>query len=279
MNLISLDQSEYKRLDTKAYSLEKRRLQIELLKLQEDVIKNNRKICILFEGRDTAGKSSAIKFFSEYLRPNNFNYVQLGIPSKWESSHWFQRWAKVIPKEGEMSFLDRSWYTRAITEPIMGYCTENQYRLFMIKVNDWEMKLIDDGVELIKFYFSLSKDQQTRRMQARKNSQLKYWKLSKNDEKIVTKWDAFTLYKDQMFKKTSTEVSPWVSINSNNKMISRLTSLRYLLIQTDYENKKILKPAKYSKDMANYSTSIEGVRFDNLTYEQFMIITKYSDDT
>ena len=279
MNLISLDQSEYKRLDTKAYTLEKRRLQIELLKLQEDVIKNNRKICILFEGRDTAGKSSAIKFFSEYLRPNNFNYVQLGIPSKWESSHWFQRWAKVIPKEGEMSFLDRSWYTRAITEPIMGYCTENQYRFFMNKVNDWEMKLIDDGVELIKFYFSLSKDQQTRRMQARKNSQLKYWKLSKNDEKIVTKWDAFTLYKDQMFKKTSTEVSPWVSINSNNKMISRLTSLRYLLIQTDYENKKILKPAKYSKDMANYSASIEGVRFDNLTYEQFMIITKYSDDT
>ena len=279
MNLISLDQSEYKRLDTKAYTLEKRRLQIELLKLQEDVIKNNRKICILFEGRDTAGKSSAIKFFSEYLRPNNFNYVQLGIPSKWESSHWFQRWAKVIPKEGEMSFLDRSWYTRAITEPIMGYCTKNQYRLFMNKVNDWEMKLIDDGVELIKFYFSLSKDQQTRRMQARKNSQLKYWKLSKNDEKIVTKWDAFTLYKDQMFKKTSTEVSPWVSINSNNKMISRLTSLRYLLIQTDYENKKILKPAKYSKDMANYSASIEGVKFDNLTYEQFMIITKYSDDT
>ena len=157
MNLISLDQSEYKRLDAKAYATEKRRLQIELLKLQEDVIKNNRKICILFEGRDTAGKSSAIKFFSEYLRPNNFNYIQLGIPTKWESSHWFQRWAKVIPKEGEISFLDRSWYTRAITEPIMGYCTENQYRLFMKNVNGWEKKLIDNGVELIKFYFSLSK--------------------------------------------------------------------------------------------------------------------------
>ena len=118
--LITLDQTEYKRLDAKSYALEKRRLQIELLKLQEDVIKNNRKICIIFEGRDTAGKSSAIKFFSEYLRPNNFNYVQLGIPSKWESSHWFQRWAKVLPKIGEISFLDRSWYTRAITEPIMG---------------------------------------------------------------------------------------------------------------------------------------------------------------
>ena len=279
MTLINLDQAEYKKLDTKAYALEKRRLQIELLKLQEDVIKNDRKICIVFEGRDTAGKSSAIKFFSEYLRPNNFNYVQLGIPSKWESSHWFQRWEKVLPEKGEISFLDRSWYTRAVTEPIMGYCNERQYRAFMKRVNEWESKLIKNGTELTKFYFSLSKDQQERRMNARKNSQLKYWKLSKNDEKIVTKWDAFTLYKQQMFNKTATEESPWVSINSNNKMIGRLTSLRYLLIKTGYENKKILKPAKYSKGLSNYSASIEGVKFDNLTYEQFMIITKYSDDT
>jgi len=279
MHLISLDQSEYNKLSAKAYALEKRRLQIELLKLQEDVIKNNRKICIVFEGRDTAGKSSAIKFFSEYLRPTNFKYVQLGIPTKWESSHWFQRWEKVLPKQGEISFLDRSWYTRAITEPIMGYCSEHQYRTFMKRVNEWEENLIKNGVELIKFYFSLSKDQQERRMHARKNSQLKYWKLSKNDEKIVTKWDAFTLYKEQMFDKTGTEISPWVSINSNNKMIGRLTSLRYFLIKTDYENKKILKPAKYSESLSNYSATIEGVKFENLSYEQFMIITKYSDDS
>ena len=279
MHLISLDQSEYNKLSARAYALEKRRLQIELLKLQEDVIKNNRRICIVFEGRDTAGKSSAIKFFSEYLRPTNFKYVQLGIPTKWESSHWFQRWEKVLPKQGEISFLDRSWYTRAITEPIMGYCSEHQYRTFMKRVNKWEENLIENGVELIKFYFSLSKDQQERRMHARKNSQLKYWKLSKNDEKIVTKWDAFTLYKEQMFNKTGTEISPWVSINSNNKMIGRLTSLRYFLIKTDYENKKILKPAKYSESLSNYSATIEGVKFENLSYEQFMIITKYSDDS
>ena len=279
MSLISLDQAEYKKLEAKSYSLEKRRLQIELLKLQEDVIKNDRKICIVFEGRDTAGKSSAIKFFSEYLRPNNFNYVKLGIPSKWESTHWFQRWEKVLPKKGEMSFFDRSWYTRAITEPIMGYCNEHQYRTFMKRVNKWEHELIDNGTELIKFYFSLSKDQQERRMNARKNSELKYWKLSKNDEKIVTKWDVFTLYKEQMFDKTSTDKSPWVSINSNNKMIGRLTSLKYLLIKTDYENKKILKPLKYSKKLANYSATIEGITFENLTYEQFMIISKYSDDS
>ena len=279
MSLVLLDQSEYKRLDAKVYDREKRKLRIELLKLQEDVIKNNRKICIVFEGRDTAGKSTAIKFFSEYLRPQHFNYVQLGIPTKWESSHWFQRWSKALPKEGEISFLDRSWYTRAITEPLMGYCNEKQYRYFMKKVNKWEEDLIKNGVELTKFYFSLSQDQQQIRMKARKNSELKYWKLSKNDEKIITKWNAFTLYKEQMFNKTATEISPWVSINSNNKMIARLTSLRYLLNKTDYEDKKIIKPAKWSKSLNNYSTNLEGIRFENLSYDQFMVISKYSDDS
>ena len=279
MSLISLDQSEYKSLDAKAYDREKRRLRIELLKLQEDVIKNNRKLCIIFEGRDTAGKSTAIRFFSEYLRPQHFNYVQLGIPTKWESSHWFQRWKKALPRRAEISFLDRSWYTRAITEPIMGYCSENQYRTFMKKVNKWEDEQMDDGVELTKFYFSLSKDQQEIRMKARKNSELKYWKLSKNDEKIITKWNAFTLYKEQMFDQTSTDTSQWISINSNNKMIARLTSLRYLLIKTEYEGKKILKPTKWSKSLNNYSSNLEGVQFDNLSYDQFMVISKYSDDS
>ena len=277
MSLISLDQSEYKSLDAKSYDREKRRLRIELLKLQEDVIKNKRKLCIVFEGRDTAGKSTAIRFFSEYLMPKHFNYVQLGIPTKWESSHWFQRWEKALPRKGEISFLDRSWYTRAITEPIMGYCSENQYRSFMKKVNKWEDQQMEDGVELTKFYFSLSKNQQEIRMKARKNSELKYWKLSKNDEKIITKWNAFTLYKEQMFDKTSTVNNPWVSINSNNKMIARLTSLRYLLIKTEYEGKKILKPTKWSKSLNNYSTNLEGVNFDNLSYEQFIVLSKYTD--
>tara|TARA_B100001142_G_scaffold176453_1_gene176089 strand:+ start:210 stop:1046 length:837 start_codon:yes stop_codon:yes gene_type:complete len=277
MSLIYLDQSEYKSLNAKSYDREKRRLRIELLKLQEDVIKNKRKLCIVFEGRDTAGKSTAIRFFSEYLMPKHFNYVQLGIPTKWESSHWFQRWEKALPRKGEISFLDRSWYTRAITEPIMGYCSENQYRSFMRKVNKWEDQQMEDGVELTKFYFSLSKNQQEIRMKARKNSELKYWKLSKNDEKIITKWNVFTLYKEQMFDKTSTDNNPWVSINSNNKMIARLTSLRYLLIKTEYEGKKILKPTKWSKSLNNYSTNLEGVNFDNLSYEQFIVLSKYTD--
>tara|TARA_B100001939_G_scaffold47735_1_gene37168 strand:+ start:77 stop:916 length:840 start_codon:yes stop_codon:yes gene_type:complete len=279
MRITELDQREYKKLDDKAYSLEKRRLQIELLKLQEDVIKNNRKLCVIFEGRDTAGKSSAIKLFSEYLIPKNFKYVHLGIPTKWESSHWFQRWEKVLPHNGEIAFLDRSWYTRSVIEPVMGYCTENQYKYFMSKVNKWEDNLIKNGTEIIKFYFSLSKDQQERRINARELSELKYWKLSENDKKIMDKWDVFTLYKDRMFKKTGRDNSPWVIINSNNKMIARLTALRYFLNKTEYENKKLLKPLKWSENIANYTAKIEGVRFENLNYDQYMILTKYSDDT
>jgi len=279
MRITELDQREYKKLNDKAYSLEKRRLQIELLKLQEDVIKNNRKLCVIFEGRDTAGKSSAIKLFSEYLIPKNFKYVHLGIPTKWESSHWFQRWEKVLPHNGEIAFLDRSWYTRSVIEPVMGYCTENQYKYFMSKVNKWEDNLIKNGTEIIKFYFSLSKDQQERRINARELSELKYWKLSENDKKIMDKWDVFTLYKDRMFKKTGRDNSPWVIINSNNKMIARLTALRYFLNKTEYENKKLLKPLKWSENIANYTAKIEGVRFENLNYDQYMILTKYSDDT
>ena len=115
-------------------------------------------------------------------------------------------------------------------------------------------------------------------MHAREHSQLKYWKLSENDKKIITKWDAFTFYKDRMFSETSFDEAPWIRINSNNKMIGRLTALRYLLIKMDYKNKKILKPVKYSKGISNYSTTIEGIKFDNLSYEQFMTLTKYSDD-
>ncbi|MDA0759556.1 MAG: polyphosphate kinase [Proteobacteria bacterium] len=276
--LISFDQKEYQKLNEKSYQLEKRRLQIELLKLQEDVIKNARRICIVFEGRDTAGKSSTFKFFSEYLIPKNFKYVNLGIPTKWESTHWFQRWSKILPKKGEIAFLDRSWYTRALTEPVMGYCNEKQYRDFMRKVIPWEEALQKEGIEIIKFYFSLSQDQQQRRMKARKQSELKYWKLSPNDERIVTKWDAFTLYKDQMFGLTSPQFSPWIKINANNKMIARLTALRFLLNQTSYENKKLLKPLTWSRKINNYKVLLEGVEFNNLNYDQYMILTKYMDD-
>jgi len=148
----------------------------------------------------------------------------------------------------------------------------------MGRVVPWEQALKEEGVEIIKFYFSLSKDQQAKRMRARKHSELKYWKLSTNDERIVTKWDAFTLYKQQMFERTSPELSPWIVINANNKMIARLTALRYLLNQMEYQDKKLLKPFVWTRNINNYKVTLEGVEFTNLDYAQFMLLSKYSDD-
>ncbi len=278
MSIIEYKFEQYNSLAPSQYKKEKYNLQVELLKLQEDVISKKRKIAICFEGRDTAGKSSTINFFSEHLIPSNFKYVHLGIPSPEEKKHWFKRWEHYLPKNGQIVLFDRSWYTRALTEPTLGYCTKPQYEEFMTKVNDWEKNLIQKhNIEIIKFYFSIDKDQQTRRIKARKNSKLKYWKLSASDKLMVNKWDIFTLYKNQMFDITSTQFAPWVVINANNKMIARVSALRYLLNNLDYADKTSLEPPQWAEDLGNYSCHIEGILFDNLSYEQFKILAPFSD--
>ena len=277
MSIIEYNFEQYKSLAPNLYRKEKYNLQVELLKLQEDVIKNKRQIALCFEGRDTAGKSSTINFFSEHLIPSNFDYVHLGIPTPYEKRNWFRRWSKHLPKAGKIVLFDRSWYTRALIEPTLGYCTKPQYEDFMTKVNDWEKKLIKNGTEIVKFYFSIDKEQQKRRISARKNSKLKYWKLSESDQLMVNQWDVFTLYKNQMFDITSTDVAPWIIINANNKMIARLSALRYILNTLDYEDKVTLEPPQWGEDLGNYSCFIEGVLFDNLTYEQYKILAPFSD--
>ncbi len=277
MSVFEYNFEQYKSLSPDLYRKEKYNLQVELLKLQEDVIKKKRKIAICFEGRDTAGKSSTINFFSEHLIPSNFNYVHLGIPTKKERKNWFERYETYLPNKGQIVLFDRSWYTRALTEPTLGYCSKKQYEEFMTKVNKWEKSLVKKGTELVKFYFSIDKDQQKRRINARKNSKLKYWKLSESDKLMVNKWDVFTLYKNQMFDLTSTDYAPWVVINANNKMIARLSALRYILNNLTYDEKLSLKPPKWGEDLGNYSLYIEGVFFENLTYEQFKILAPFSD--
>tara|TARA_B100001939_G_scaffold53180_1_gene42419 strand:- start:286 stop:1119 length:834 start_codon:yes stop_codon:yes gene_type:complete len=277
MSVFEYNFEQYKSLSPDLYRKEKYNLQVELLKLQEDVIKKKRKIAICFEGRDTAGKSSTINFFSEHLIPSNFNYVHLGIPTKKERKNWFERYETYLPNKGQIVLFDRSWYTRALTEPTLGYCSKKQYEEFMTKVNKWEKSLVKKGTELVKFYFSIDKDQQKRRINARKNSKLKYWKLSESDKLMVNKWDVFTLYKNQMFDLTSTDYAPWVVINANNKMIARLSALRYILNNLAYDEKLSLKPPKWGEDLGNYSLYIEGVLFENLTYEQFKILAPFSD--
>ncbi len=219
------------------YEKEKFDLQVELLKLQEWAKEKGKKIAIVFEGRDTAGKGSTIKRFTEYLNPRGFRIVALGVPTEEEKNNWFDRYEKYMPKPGEIVFFDRSWYNRAVVEPAMGYCTEKQYKDFMENVSDWEEELIKEGIVLIKFWFSITKDKQQKRFELRQKSPLKYWKFSPNDAKVVDKWDLITYYKNQMFNYTSTEKSPWVVINSNDKRIARLNAMRYVLNVVDYDDK------------------------------------------
>lgn len=224
-------------LGRKKYESEKYKIQIELLKLQEWVIANNKKVAIVFEGRDAAGKGSTIKRFVEYLRPDGFNVVALGIPTEEEKNDWFGRYEKHLPSEGEIVFFDRSWYNRAVVEPAMGYCTEEQYEDFMENVVKWEENLIKNGTIIIKFWFSITKEKQLQRFDIRQKSPLKYWKFSPNDAKVLDKWEVIGNFKNQMFSKTSSKMSPWVIVNSNDKKIGRLNAMRYVLSKINYTDK------------------------------------------
>jgi len=237
-------------LGRKQYDSEKYQLQVELLKLQEWVVKNNKKVAIVFEGRDAAGKGSTIKRFIEYLNPRGFRVVALGVPTEDEKNNWFGRYEKHLPNPGEMVFFDRSWYNRAVVEPALGYCSEEQYQEFMDNVIDWEEKLIRNGVILIKFWFSITQDKQIKRFELRQKSPLKYWKFSPNDAKVLDKWEVIGNFKRQMFQQTSSSKSPWVIINSNDKKIGRLNAIRYVLSTINYDDKNP-EAGKYYSEVVN----------------------------
>ena len=271
--MIIYNRTEYSELKDNQYRKEKRRLQIELLKLQEWVIGANKRIAIVLEGRDAAGKGSTIKRFIENLMPKAVKSVELGVPSKKQEKNWFKTWERKLPSKGTITFFDRSWYSRAVIQPAMGYCSENQYRYFMNKVNDWENKLIDSEIILIKIYLSISKENQELRFNYRKNHDLKYWKLSSNDWEAHRNWQLLTDYKDQMFSRTSTDNSPWVIINSDNKMIARLNAMRYVLSNINYEGRKDMKPKKWSKDLPSYSIKLFNTNFEDLNQEQYDLLS------
>ena len=268
------NRTEYKKLTPNAYSKEKKRIQVELLKLQEHIIYNNGRVAIIFEGRDAAGKGATIKRFIENMIPKSIGVIELGVPTRKQEKNWFQTWEKLLPNKGKIHFFDRSWYSRALIQPSMRYCSESQYKYFMNKVNSWENELIDKGLTLIKIYLSVSKENQELRFHLRETSSLKYWKLSPNDWKAHKRWKLFSSYKEQIFNKTSSEKSPWVIINSDNKMIGRLNAMRYVLKTLDYDGKKILKPKKWSKTKQNLQIFLNKVQFDNLTPEQYNLLYK-----
>ena len=213
-------------------------LQSELVLLQNWIKENNKRLCIIFEGRDAAGKGGAIKRFVEHLNPRNSRVVALSKPSELELGQWyFQRYLRNLPNPGEIVFFDRSWYNRAIVEPVMGFCSNDEYLLFMNQVNDFEKMLIDDGIIIIKLWFSISKEVQKSRFISRLTNPLKTWKFSNVDLEGQKRWDLYSEYKTQMFDKTNTDIVPWKIINSNNKLSARIESIKYVLSFFDLKNK------------------------------------------
>ena len=276
--MIEFDIPNYRRIDSKLYEKEKRKLLIELVKLQDWIIQEKKKIAVVFEGRDTAGKTGSISVLSKYLIPKHCRLVKLGIPTENESKNWFQRYEKQMPETGELVFFDRSWYTRALVEATMGYCTERQYKSFMKKVIPWEERFMENDTKILKFYLSIEKGTQKMRIEKRKNSPLVYWKISENDLKGLDRWDIFTLYKEQMFKNTSHPEAPWIVLNANDKKIAVLHALRYILGRFDYPNKKLPKPKVWTENINDYSLTINKVPFNNLSYQQYKVLKVMADE-
>ena len=221
------------------YEEELRNLQIELVKLQQWIAKNKMRVAIIFEGRDAAGKGGNIRRFTEHLNPRAMNVVALTKPTEIERGQWyFRRYIKEMPNTGEIVFFDRSWYNRAVVEPVMGFCTETQYQNFMVQVSEFEHMMYEDGMVLIKFWFSISKDEQLARFNARIATPLKRWKFSPVDRKSQELWDKYTHYKEQMYSRTHTSYSPWITVKANDKKLARLESIRYVLSQFNYEGKE-----------------------------------------
>lgn len=217
-------------------------LQIELLKLQKWIYDQRLRVVIIFEGRDTAGKGGAIYRFIRYLNPRFIRVVALPKPTEVEKGQWyFQRYIKELPNPGEMVFFDRSWYNRAVVEPVMGFCTIEQYNLFLQQAPVFEQMLLEDGMIIIKFWFSIDIQEQKIRLEDRMKNPLKRWKLSTVDLKAQQMWDEYTWYKNQMFLHTHKEQSPWVIIKGNNKATARIEAMRYVLSRIDYPEKRKAK--------------------------------------
>ena len=268
-------ETPYAGIDTIAYTNEKKRLQLELLNIQQRIIEEKRRLVVIFEGRDAAGKGSTIKRFTENLIPKYFKTVELGIPTNHESKNWFQRYERHFPNPGEITFFDRSWYTRALIEPTLHYCSNRQYQNFMNKVLTWEHNHIADGLILIKYYLSVDPETQLYRLENRINNPLSYWKISDTDIRARKEWHVFTEYKKQMFKHTSSKISPWVVINGNEKREARLTSMLYLVRKLAG---KEYVPLTGDDIKANHSIKVNGVKFRGLTLQQFSVLQELRDN-
>jgi len=226
------------RIGRSQYENEKASLQVELLKVQRWVKKTGKKIVILFEGRDAAGKGGAIKRFMEHLNPRGARVVALEKPTVAEQTQWyFQRYIKHLPSAGEIVLFDRSWYNRAGVERVMGFCDPAAYLEFMRQCPEIERMLVRSGVLLFKYWFSVTQDEQRRRFDARKTDPLKQWKLSPIDQASIDKWNDYTEAKEAMFFYTDTADAPWTIVKSDDKKRARLNCMRHFLASLNYDDK------------------------------------------
>lgn len=224
--------------ETLAYEKELHALQVELLKFQNHVKDKGLKILMIFEGRDAAGKGGTIKRIMEHLNPRGARVVALEKPSDEEATQWyFQRYAKHLPSAGEIVLFDRSWYNRAMVEPVMGFCTERQHHKFLKDAPEFEEMLVDEGIQLFKFYFSVSKGEQARRFKSRETDPLKQYKLSPVDKESQRLWDEYTLAKFMMLSSTHTSKAPWTIVKSDNKKKARINTIKHILNFVDYPDK------------------------------------------
>ena len=232
---IEPEKRDKRRVNIKVYNKELERLQIELVKLQEWIKHKELKVVVLFEGRDAAGKGGVIKRISQSLNPRICRTVALGTPTNREKTQWyFQRYVPHLPAAGEMVLFDRSWYNRAGVEHVMDFCTEEEYHEFMRSCPDFERMLIRSGIILIKYWFSVSDEEQERRFKSRIDDQTKRWKLSPMDLKSRDKWLEYSRAKDEMFKYTDTKQAPWYVVPADNKKRARLNCINHLLGMIDY---------------------------------------------
>ena len=220
------------------YEQRLRELQVELVKLQTWVIEERQRVCVIFEGRDAAGKGGAIRRVTARINPRHYRVVALDKPTSDERGEWyFQRYVRRLPRPGELVFFDRSWYNRAVVEPVNGFCSEDEYEVFMKQVNAYETMLVESGIHLIKMYFSITKDEQARRFDEIKGDPRKRWKITPVDLRAQELWDEYTKYKERMFERTNTAMAPWLVIDANRKRDARLAAIEHLLATLPYRVK------------------------------------------
>ena len=238
--LDKVDREPEEKLSRKVYEKEKLKLQVELGKLQKWVKETGQRVVIVFEGRDAAGKGGTIKRFTEHLNPRMARVVALEKPTDYEKGQWyFQRYIKELPTKGEMVFFDRSWYNRAGVEKVMKFCTAEEHKDFLNQVPRFEKMLTDDGVVLIKFWFSVSRHVQLKRFFDRAADPLKQWKLSEIDYASLAKWNDYSRAAKSMFEYTDTNTAPWIQIRSDDKKKARLNAMRYCLEKINYTNRNL----------------------------------------